>query len=87
MSCIRTGFHAHLEPHGMWAYGDAFELCGVHWFRICEVSMQPLSPVKHFTIRDWAVWHDENKTSQAQNSTMICDPFSIENHGYEGVPL
>ena len=88
MPCIKTGFHAYLEPHGAWLYGDAFELYGVVYFRICEVSHNgPIRDVKHFTISNYANWFDENQTSQAQNSTMICDPFSVTDHGYEGVSI
>ena len=88
MTCKKTGFHAELVPHKAWIYGDAFEMFGVHWFRICQISYTgPISPIKHFTIRDWAVWHDESKTSLGQNSTMICDPFSVEYHGYEGISV
>lgn len=87
MTCQKTGFHAYLAPYGMWAYGDAFELFGVTYFRICEISMKPLRNVKHYTVQDWEQWFDEGKTSQAQNSTMICGPQDCEYHGYEGVPL
>lgn len=87
MSCIKTGCYCFLAPHNMWAYGDAFEIFGVHFFRFCQLEFQPISSVKHFTINDWSVWFDENKTSTAYNSTMICDPFSVINHGYEGTPV
>ncbi len=86
MSCIKTGFYGYLVPYNLWVYGDAFESFGVTWFRICEKSDKPLSKVRHFTINDWSVWYDEDKTSMAQNSTMICDPYSTINHGYNGVP-
>lgn len=86
MSCIKTGFHAHVAPHDCWIYGDAFELAGVYYFRICETSPEPIMDRKHFTIKDWQHWFDESKTSQTQNSTMICSPFEVESHGYDGVP-
>lgn len=87
MSCQRTGFNAYIEPLDMWAYGDAYELRGVTYFRICKVRMHPLRDRKHYTIHDWYHWFDERKTSQAQNSTMICGPEDCTYHGYEGVPL
>lgn len=87
MSCIKTGCYVYLAPHDMWAYGDAFEMFGVYFFRICQVERKPIGDRRHFTINDWAIWFDENKTSMAQNSTMICDPFSVVSHGYDGVPL
>lgn len=87
MSCIKTGCYVHLTPHDQWAYGDAFEMYGITWFRFCEVADKPLNSVKHFTVEDWAVWYDEIKTSQRQNSTMICDPYSVTNHGYAGIPV
>ena len=87
MSCQRTGFHAHIAPYGMWVYGDAYKLRGVTYFRICEIGWGPLRDHIHYTIHDWDHWFDERKTSQAQNSTMICSPFDCTYHGYEGVPL
>lgn len=87
MSCQRTGFNAYIEPLDMWAYGDAYELYGVTYFRICEVRRHPPRDRKHYTVRDWQHWFDERKTSYEQNSTMICSPFDCTYHGYEGVPL
>lgn len=91
MTCIKTGCHVWLEPHQQWAYGDAFEMFGVHFFRLCEKRFHrdggPILPTKHFTVTDWALWFDEDKTSQDHNSVMVCDPFSVTNHGYDGVPL
>ena len=87
MSCIKTGFHAYLTPHSLYLYGDAFELFGVTYFRICQATDKPVYPVIHFTIGDFAEWFDKDKTSIQQNSTMICSPFDVTNHGYEGKPL
>lgn len=87
MSCIKTGFHAFLVPHELYVYGDAFKVNNAYIFRICSISPQPQRPVKHFTIEDWSLWFDEHKTSQSTNSTMLCWPQYVIDHGYNGTPI
>lgn len=87
MNCDKTGFHAHLVPHNLYIYGDAYSIYEVLILRICEVSREPLYRVKHYTINNWANWFDENRTSMAHNSTMLCAPTDYKSHGYDGVPL
>lgn len=87
MSCVKTGFHAFLEPHGAFLYGDAFRMCGAYVFRICDISYEPNVNVKHYTIRNWDAWFDENKTSTTTNSTMIASTDYVTDHGYDGIDV
>lgn len=87
IECEKTGFHAHLEPHDQWLYGDAFIVDGALLFRICSITRKPQASVKHYTIHTWSLWFDEGKTSPVQNSTMICHSKDVTGHGYEGIPI
>lgn len=85
--CIKTGFHAEIAPHGLWAVGDAFEHRGALILRICHVDREPERKVKHFTVDTWDHWWDEAETSMERNSTMIVSAGDWTDHGYDGVPL
>lgn len=85
--CIKTGCHVFIEPRNMWALGDAFRTNDVTWFRFCDTSISPTRDSRHFTVHDFAAWYDEGKTSMRQNSTMICKPDHVTDHGYDGVPI
>ena len=86
MRCVKTGFHAHVVPHGWYLYGDAFQSDGGDLLlRICERSQSPISIFQHFHLHTWALWFDENKTSQDQNSTMIVNSGDWKYLGYDGV--
>lgn len=88
MTCIKTGFCAYLEPYDKWIIGDAFQVDGAYIFRICDVSDVCRRTHVHYTIRDWFRWFDENETSMAHNSTMVCKEFGhVTSHGYAGWPL
>jgi hypothetical protein len=87
-TCIKTGCSVFIECTNSWAYGDAFRIGDVTWFRLCEHSFKgPIRDVMHFTVHDYAAWHDERATSMKQNSTMICGPSCVIDHGYGGVPI
>jgi len=87
MSCIKTGFHAFLEPHQLFLYGDAFDVGDAYLFRICETSREPIQARKHFTIRSWDLWFDESATSMDRNSTMVSFARDVTNHGYDGIDV
>lgn len=82
MTCIKTGAHIYLAPYDEYLYGDAFEVNGVYYFRICERSLKPLLPVLHFIVNDYANWFDKDT---ARDSTLVAT--HCHNHGYEGVPI
>lgn len=87
MACEKTGAHARL-PDGRWAYGDMHEFNGVRAFRICQVSeygAEPLMSVLHYTIVTYETWFDQHRDRQdINNSTMMCLPHQVVNHGYNG---
>ena len=79
MTCTKTGCHIYIEPYQEWAYGDAFELGSVAYFRIVQRSFTPLDRVQHYTVVDYDSWFDKDGTV----STLISDAFV--SHGYEGI--
>jgi len=86
MPCIKTGFQAYLEPHSVFVRGDAYELYGVYYFRICFIQRGPFIGKIHFHIRDWENWFDEQGIGVVgKNSTMICSAEQCSYHGPEGV--
>lgn len=89
MTCVKTGFYAYLEPHGMWLYGDAHQdrYEEVYIFRICQKEHTPIGPKKHYTINNFDYWFDEEHTSQKRNSTMLCAVIDVIDHGYEGISV
>lgn len=88
MTCIKTGFCAYLVPYDKWAIGDAFQVDDAYIFRICNVSDVCRRTHVHYIIRDWFRWFDEDATSEAQNSTMVCKGFGhVISYGYDGLSL
>jgi hypothetical protein len=86
MSCIKTGCSLFLEPYGLWAYGDAhmdtYE--EVYIFRICELK-RVTNSVRHFTVRDWDYFFDEELVAKGRNATLIAPNIHVTNHGYDGI--
>lgn len=87
MTCIKTGCHIYAAPHNTYALGDAYELEGVTYFRLCATSEKPIRPVLHFRIHNWQDWFGRFSTTYETQSVMICNSADVENLGYEGVPL
>jgi hypothetical protein len=85
MPCTKTGCHILIEPYNEYAYGDAFELDGVAYFRLVQRSHSAIFSVLHYTVKHFDVWFDTDKTSQQQCSTLVTDDF--ENHGYDGIAI
>lgn len=84
MPCTKTGFHGYLEPYDEYVYGDAFEILGVAYFRICQRSREPLFSKLHYTIHNWETFFDEDAIKKGGNATMICAPLSWTFYGYGG---
>lgn len=81
MACIKTGCLAYIEPYDEWAYGDAFELDGVYYFRLVQRFFEhPKNVPLHFTIHGYDNWFDKD----TKMSTLISSV--VTNHGYEGIP-
>lgn len=87
MECIKTGAHAWLEPYGVWLYGDMFRARGYYVFRACSVAYNPIISVTHFEIYSYTYWFDQDKTSMAQNSTMLCHKRWVKNLGHEELSI
>lgn len=81
MPCTKTGCHIFIEPYGEYAYGDAFELNDVAYFRLVQRSQEPLFPRLHFTVWNYDSWFD----ADSPMSTMVSADYA--NLGYEGKPL
>jgi len=82
MECKKTGCHIYIAQYNCYAYGDAFEGCGVALFRIVQIEFKPISRVLHYEVGDVGQWFDRDRKGVA--STLISSSF--ENLGYEGVP-
>lgn len=87
MSCVKTGFHAFLETHGIFLYGDAFEVSGVLIFRVCYMGREPARRRKHYTIKNYLFWFDDEKTSDDYNSTLVVAREDVVSHGYDGIDV
>lgn len=77
-----------MRPSGLTGQPNSYKSNSIHLFRICEISFEPLSPVKHFTIHRVDHRFDENlwaRKPQPQNETLISG--FITYHGYEGIPV
>jgi hypothetical protein len=81
MQCIKTGAHIFLHQYNVFAICDAFEMNGVHLFRIAETSPEPFSPALHFDVWEVVQWFEKNR-SDGGSSTLIAS--SVLNHGYVG---
>ena len=88
MACEKTGAHARLAD-GRWAHGDMHSIGGLKVFRVCsltEYGAQPEFPMTHYTIHAWEEWFDEfSSIADNRNSTMLCLPHQLINHGYDGI--
>lgn len=81
MTCIKTGCHVFIEPYGEYAYGDAYEVAAVRYFRLVQRSRKPLAPTLHFTIHSFHDWFDKDCAEHI--STLITT--QSRNHGYHGI--
>lgn len=82
MTCTKTGCHIFISPYGEYAYGDAFELEGVAYFRIVQRARSPIFPVLHYTIIDFDNWFDKDTS---RPSTLITARYACL--GYDGLPV
>lgn len=81
MACVKTGAHIYLEPYGEYAYGDAFEVDQIAYFRIVETRRSPIRPKLHYTVQFFENWFDQHSGGV---STLITKSETFINHGYDG---
>lgn len=87
MTCIKTGAHILAVPHHVYALGDAYELEGVTYFRLCATSDKPIRNTLHFLVDNWQDWFGRFSTTYENQSVLICNSADVKNLGYDGVPL
>lgn len=96
MRCLKTGCHAYSTQYGEYLYGDAFAELDDDGavmpgsplvIRVCQRSQTPIFNVLHFHVAAIGVWFDEDKTSGAQNSTLVASATGWNYLGYNGQPL
>jgi hypothetical protein len=89
MTCVKTGCHIYIIPHGMYAYGDAHLVNDVYFFRLAIASFYPHADVIHYEVNNYDSWWDKESTKNFRppTSTLIAAGEDILSYGYDGRPL
>ena len=76
MTCMKTGAIIFIDTENAYFRCDAFEIYGVHYFRVTEASInRGVSPeTPYASLKDYENWFDRNHPV----STLICGPHDIE---------